>query len=94
MLTMLGFVGFAFSTVSILVVFMLRLLVPDIAPRGTTTVLMTILLFGSVNLLGIGIVGEYVAKIMTEVKRRPRLIRSAIIRSGKVSALGRPDQDG
>ena len=94
MLTMLGFVGFAFSTVSMLVVFMLRLLVPDIAPRGTTTVLMAILLFGSVNLLGIGLVGEYVAKIMTEVKRRPRLIRSAIIRSGKVSALGRPDQDG
>ncbi len=94
MLTMLGFVGFAFSTVSMLVVFMLRLLVPDIAPRGTTTVLMAILLFGSVNLLGIGLVGEYVAKIMTEVKRRPRLIRSAIIRSGKVSAINRPDQDG
>jgi len=55
---------------------------PDIAPRGVTTLLITILIFGSVNLFAIGVVGEYVAKIMTEVKGRPRLIRSAITRGG------------
>ncbi len=53
------------------------------APKGVTTMLEAILIFGSLNLFAIGLVGEYVAKIMTEVKGRPRLIRSALIRNGK-----------
>ena len=61
---------------------LLRIFVPDIAPRGATTLLITILLFGALNLFAIGVVGEYVAKIMAEVKGRPRLIRSALIRNG------------
>ncbi len=61
---------------------LLRLFVPDIAPRGVTTLLIAILVFGSLNLFAIGVVGEYIAKIMTEVKGRPRLIRSALIRNG------------
>ena len=56
---------------------------PDIAPKGATTLLIAILIFGSFNLFAIGVVGEYVAKIMLEVKGRPRLIRSALIRNGK-----------
>jgi dolichol-phosphate mannosyltransferase len=44
-------------------------------------------MFGSINLFAIGVVGEYVAKIMTEVKGRPRLIRSAMIRGGKSTDL-------
>jgi dolichol-phosphate mannosyltransferase len=60
---------------------------PDIAPRGATTLLIAILLFGSVNLFALGLVGEYVGKIMLEVKGRPRLIRSALIRHGKSTDL-------
>ena len=82
MLTAGGVAALALSILVALVVAILRLLVPDIAPRGITTLLITILMFGSINLFAIGVVGEYVAKIMTEVKGRPRLIRSAIIRSG------------
>ena len=44
-------------------------------------------MFGSFNIFAIGLVGEYVAKIMTEVKERPRLIRSALIRNGKSTDL-------
>ncbi|NEU10822.1 NAD-dependent epimerase/dehydratase family protein [Methylobacterium sp. BTF04] len=64
-----------------------RLLVPDIAPRGATTLLLAILFFGALNLFGLGLIGEYVAKIMEEVKRRPRLIRAALIRNGVSSDL-------
>jgi dolichol-phosphate mannosyltransferase len=60
---------------------------PDIAPRGITTVLTTVLLLGSFNIFAVGLVGEYVAKIMAEVKGRPRLIRSALIRHGMVTEL-------
>lgn len=92
MLTALGSVAFVFSTTAALVIAMLRLLVPDLAPRGATTILITILLFGSFNLLAIGLVGEYVARIMTEVKRRPRLIRASVIRDGKKEELDLADQ--
>jgi dolichol-phosphate mannosyltransferase len=44
--------------------------------------LLAIMIFGSFNLFAIGLVGEYVAKIIIEVKGRPRLIRSALIRNG------------
>jgi polyisoprenyl-phosphate glycosyltransferase len=87
MLTAVGVVSLAISTLAAIVVAVLRILIPDIAPRGTTTLLITILMFGSFNLFAIGLVGEYVAKIMVEVKGRPRLIRSALIRHGKSTEL-------
>ena len=49
----------------------LRILSPDIVPPGVTTLLLFVLFFGSLNLFAVGIVGEYVAKIMDEVKARP-----------------------
>jgi polyisoprenyl-phosphate glycosyltransferase len=62
----------------------LRLLFPESAPKGVTTVLLMTLFFGSINLLGIATVGEYVAKILEESKRRPHFIRRAIISGGEV----------
>lgn len=87
MLTVSGVVLFALSLIAATLAAFLRILFPDIAPQGVTTLLIGILLFGSLNLLAIGLVGEYVAKIMTEVKDRPRLIRSALIRNGKETDL-------
>jgi dolichol-phosphate mannosyltransferase len=83
--TGIGLIALSFTAGIILTV--VRLLAPDIVPRGITTILLSILFFGAVNLFGIGLVGEYVAKIMEEVKGRPRLIRSALIRNGEVSEL-------
>jgi dolichol-phosphate mannosyltransferase len=87
MLTATGVVLFALSIFAVIIVALARILFPDIAPRGITTLLISVLFFGSLNLLAIGLVGEYVAKIMTEVKERPRLIRSALIRNGKATRL-------
>ena len=87
MLTTVGVVSLVLSTLAALVVGLLRLFMPDIAPRGVTTLLITILMFGSFNLFAIGLVGEYVAKIMAEVKGRPRLIRAALIRNGESTEL-------
>jgi dolichol-phosphate mannosyltransferase len=61
-----------------------RLLFPRATPSGLTTVLLLILFFGAMNLFAIGLVGEYIAKIFEEVKRRPRFIRRSIIRDGEV----------
>ncbi len=87
MLTTLGILSMGFSLLIAVVEAALRLLVPTIAPKGITTVLIAILFFGSFNLFAIGLVGEYVAKIMMEVKGRPRLIRSALVRNGEVAEL-------
>ena len=86
-LTTLGFALFVISVLMAILVALLKLFIPDVAPRGITTLLISVLLFGSLNLFAIGILGEYVAKILTEVKGRPRLIRSALIRYGKTSEL-------
>jgi dolichol-phosphate mannosyltransferase len=86
-LTTVGVVSLAVSTLAAVVVALLRLFVPDIAPRGVTTLLITIIMFGSLNLFALGLIGEYIAKIMFEVKGRPRLIRSALIRNGKTTEL-------
>ena len=61
-----------------------RLLVPAGTPSGLTTVLLLILFFGAINLFAVGLVGEYIAKIFEEVKRRPVFIRRSIIRDGEI----------
>lgn len=87
MLTTAGFVLLLASAFSALVAIVLRLTIPEYAARGVTTLLISILMFGSLNLFAIGLVGEYVAKILTEVKGRPRLIRAALIRNGEIVEL-------
>lgn len=87
MLTTVGIVALGLSTLAAIVSALLRLFVPDIAAQGATSLQILILMFGSANLFAIGLVGEYVAKIMAEVKGRPRLIRAALIRNGMTTEL-------
>ena len=86
-LTTLGLLLLVLSIFLTVVAVFIRLSAPELVPRGLTTLLITSLLIGSLNLFAIGLVGEYIAKIMTEVKRRPKLIRSALIRNGKTTEL-------
>jgi dolichol-phosphate mannosyltransferase len=87
MLTSVGILALIGSCLIAIVAAVLKIFFPEIAPKGATTLLIAILIFGSFNLFAIGLVGEYVAKIMLEVKGRPRLIRSALIRNGNVVEL-------
>jgi dolichol-phosphate mannosyltransferase len=48
------------------------------APHGASTIAIVVAFFGSLNLLAIAILGEYLAKVVEEVKRRPKFIRKAI----------------
>ena len=51
-----------------------RILDVEIAPTGFTTLAMLSLFIGGVQLIGIGILGEYLGRIYDEVKRRPNYI--------------------
>ncbi|MFC0773731.1 NAD-dependent epimerase/dehydratase family protein [Terrimonas alba] len=50
-------------------------------PHGITTIIVLILFFGGMNMLAISILGEYQAKILEEVKKRPKFIRRKVIKS-------------
>jgi polyisoprenyl-phosphate glycosyltransferase len=47
------------------------------AVQGFTTVILLLLVQGTIMLLGLGIIGEYVARIHDEVKARPRYLVAA-----------------
>ncbi len=87
LLTTVGIIALILSTLLAIVSLVLKLFFPSIAAQGATTLQVLILMFGSTNLFAIGLVGEYIAKIMAEVKGRPRLIRAALIRGGKTTEL-------
>lgn len=67
--TFLGFVASAFSFLYILVVLVLKAV--GISWSGYTSLMASILFLGGVQLIMIGVLGEYIARIFDEVKRRP-----------------------
>ena len=83
-LSTLGFFLFILTILLAVGQILSRLLLPQYSPRGVTTVLLTILFFGSINLLALSVVGEYIAKIFEEVKQRPPFLRRAVIKNGEV----------
>ncbi|MBI4129214.1 hypothetical protein HY464_00805 [Candidatus Peregrinibacteria bacterium] len=50
---------------------------PDV-PRGLTTIFVLVLFLGSIQLLSIGVIAEYVGRIFEETKRRPRYVTREI----------------
>lgn len=83
-LSFLGSVLFLLTTLLGLLQIVTRTVFPDLAPKGLTTVLLGILFFGSLNLLAIGLLGEYIAKIFEEVKQRPHFIRRNFMKNGEI----------
>lgn len=57
------------------------------AVEGFTTVILLILIVGSLIMMSLGIIGYYISKIYEEVKRRPRYIISKVIKNGNIPGL-------
>lgn len=73
-----SFLGFIFALIAfifILVVFVLRIFF-DAGIVGWASTMSTILLMGGIQLITLGIIGEYLARIYDEVKNRPEYIIS------------------
>lgn len=49
------------------------------APQGITTIMIIVLFIGAIQLLGISLLGQYIAKIFEEVKQRPKYIVKNIL---------------
>ena len=69
--------GFLLSALSFFLAFVylvLKLLFWDKFPMGTAPILLAVLFFASVQLFFIGIIGEYLGAVLTQVLRRPLVI--------------------
>jgi polyisoprenyl-phosphate glycosyltransferase len=82
MITILGLLSGIASFVLILWVLSVRLFTPDAIP-GWASVLLPLLFIGSVQLICLGIIGEYMSKIYEEVKRRPKYHISDVIKKSE-----------
>jgi len=67
--TTLGFVLAGLSLLGIVIAVVLRLL--NVAIQGQTTTLIVVLLLGGIQLIFLGIIGEYLGRIYDEVRGRP-----------------------
>lgn len=83
--TYFGFLIAGLSVLFILVVMVLRLGGEE-AFKGQATTLVSVLFMGGVQLIFLGIIGEYLGRIYNEVKRRPLYIVA--------ETLGLTDEDG
>ena len=73
MITSLGFVIFILSIIIALYYLIGKLWDGDVV-KGWTTLIISVWMIGGLELLAIGIVGEYIGKIYLETKQRPRFI--------------------
>ena len=57
--------------------------------QGWASVMTVVIFFGSVQLLVLGVVGEYIGRLMMESKHRPLYLADAVLRKGDVLPIGR-----
>lgn len=76
LITWLGFLFSVISFIAIIVIVVQHLLVPDSTVWGWSSTLCAIFFMGGVQLLCLGVIGEYVGKVYNETKARPRFIIS------------------
>lgn len=74
--TGLGFLLFIASIIAVLYSLVVKLLGQTVA--GWTATMISIWMIGGIQLLSLGVIGEYIGKIYTEVKDRPRFIIEAV----------------
>ncbi|MEO8772231.1 MAG: glycosyltransferase family 2 protein [Ferruginibacter sp.] len=79
---MLGFMTIIFSLIYIGIV-LYKKFVFGTVPEGFTTLIFAIVLFSGVQLLSLGIIGEYILRIFFQVKQRPLYIVKSKITNGK-----------
>ena len=80
---LLGYAGATMTALSSLVYQWVDALLHPEVPHGISIIIVLVAFFGSIQLLAVATVGEYVIKILEEAKRRPRFIREAIQYGGE-----------
>ena len=80
LITNLGFISISVSLIYLAYSILKKYLYPESVPSGFTALLFAIILFSGVQLISLGIIGEYVLRIFFQVKGRPLyIVRKRII---------------
>lgn len=59
--------------------FLQRILSDQYIPQGFTTLAILVLFLGGIQLIALGLIGEYIGRIYDEVKRRPEYVEAEVI---------------
>jgi dolichol-phosphate mannosyltransferase len=78
-ITLVALITTSFAFLGALVQVVLRIVSPDSAPKGVSTVIVLVLFMGGIQLLCLSIVGSYLAHIYEEVKARPPYVVDEIV---------------
>jgi len=84
----LGFITSSFAFLYAVVVLILKIL--GYNEPGYTSTILTVLFLGGVQLIGIGILGEYVGRIYDEIKARPLYLVAENVGGGLAAGADSP----
>ena len=78
----ISLLGFSVSIISILlaIMYVIQRLTVGLGPSGFATTIVAILFLAGIQLITMGVIGEYVGRIFEEVKRRPLYVVRSITR--------------
>lgn len=82
-ITVLALSTVTLAVIGVVVQVLIRIFAPELAPTGTSTIVILILFMGGVQLLCLGIIGGYLAHIYEEVKARPEYVVDSVINPPK-----------
>ena len=90
-----SYVGLAVSAIAFLyaLVFLIKTLIFGIDVPGFPTLIISVMLLSGVQLISLGVIGEYLGRVYEEVKGRPLYIVAERIGMGAAGAAGRPAGD-
>lgn len=78
LVTYLGFTVFSISC-SLIVYYLAKTLIYGVSFPGYASLMLSILFMGGIQLLSIGIIGQYIGRIYTETQRRPLYLVNELI---------------
>jgi polyisoprenyl-phosphate glycosyltransferase len=72
--TIMGFIVFFISIILIFYTLISYYFFNASTPRGWSSIMISVLFIGSIQLLSIGIIGEYISRIQSDVRKRPLFV--------------------
>jgi glycosyltransferase involved in cell wall biosynthesis len=76
----ISYLAFSVTSISVVAIlyYLLRFVIVRDAPPGFTTILLSVLFLGGIQLLCLAIIGDYLGRVFEEVKRRPLYLVKSI----------------
>jgi dolichol-phosphate mannosyltransferase len=93
-LELITYLAFGVTLLSLLAIvfYLVMFFVRPTPPSGFLTLLVAVLFLGGIQLLCLGIIGDYLGRVFEEVKRRPHFVTESILNDPRGDAVARPER--